>query len=46
MAIDKQSEPAGRPGRKPSLNAEHTVVLRAIIQEQPRSSLEEVTREL
>jgi putative transposase len=28
------------------LNAEHVVVLRAITQEQPRSSLDEVTREL
>lgn len=41
-----QSTPQGRPGRKPSLNAEHVVVLRAITQEQPRSSLDEVTREL
>lgn len=41
-----QSTPQGRPGRKPSLNAEHIVVLRAITQEQPRSSLDEVTREL
>jgi transposase len=29
-----------------SLNADHTMVLRAITQEQPRSSLDEVTREL
>ena len=36
----------GRPGRKPSLNAEHVSVLRAITQEQPRASLDEVTREL
>ena len=36
----------GRPGRKPSLNAEHTAVLRAITREQRRSSLDEVTREL
>lgn len=35
-----------RPGRKPSLNAEHTAVLRSIVQEQPRASLDEVTREL
>jgi putative transposase len=35
-----------RPGRKPSLGDEHIAILRAIIQEQPRSSLEEVTREL
>ncbi len=41
-----QNEPAGRVGRKPSLNAAHTAVLRAIIQEQPRASLDEVTREL
>ena len=41
-----QIEQAGRPGRKPSLNAEHTKVLRAITREQPRSSLDEVTREL
>lgn len=39
-------EPPKRPGRKASLNAEHTAVLRAITQEQPRSSLDEVTREL
>lgn len=37
---------AGRPGRKPSLNPDHVAVLRAITQEQPRSSLDEVTREL
>jgi transposase len=35
-----------RPGRKPSLNAEHVAVLHAITQEQPRSSLDEVTRGL
>lgn len=35
-----------RPGRKPSLGDEHIAVLRAITQEQPRSSLAEVTREL
>jgi putative transposase len=46
MATSPASEPPGRPGRKPSLNAEHTAVLRTIIQEQPRSSLDEVTREL
>lgn len=34
------------PGRKPALNADHLEVLRAITQEQPRSSLDEVTREL
>ena len=46
MATKQQTEQAGRPGRRPSLNAEHTVILRAITQEQPRSSLGEVTREL
>jgi putative transposase len=46
MAKSTVSEQPGRPGRKPSLNAEHTAVLRTIIREQPRSSLEEVTREL
>lgn len=39
-------EQPGRPGRKSSLNAEHAEVLRAITREQPRSSLDEVTREL
>ncbi len=39
-------EQPGRPGRRPSLNPDHTKVLRAITQEQPRSSLDEVTREL
>ena len=46
MATRPASDRPGRPGRKPSLNAEHTTVLRKIIQEQPRSSLDEVTREL
>ena len=46
MAKSTASEQPGRPGRKPSLKAEHTAVLRTIIQEQPRSSLDEVTREL
>ena len=46
MVERAQVKQAGRPGRKPSLNAEHTTVLRAITQEQPRSSLDEVTREL
>jgi len=46
MAKSTVSEQPGRPGRKRSLNAEHTSVLRRIIQEQPRSSLDEVTREL
>lgn len=39
-------ERAGGPGRKPSLNAGHTAVSRAITREQPRSSLAEVTHEL
>src|SRR5207237_1050418 len=46
MATKARVEQPGRPGRKPSLNAEHTAVLRAITREQPRSSLDEVTREL
>ena len=46
MAKSTAKEQPGRPGRKPSLNAEHTAVLRVIVQEQPRASLEEVTREL
>ena len=46
MVKKAQVEQPGRPGRKPSLNAEHTAVLRTIIREQPRSSLDEVTREL
>ena len=46
MATKTRGEHLGRPGRKPSLNAEHIAVLRAITQEQPRSSLGEVTREL
>jgi putative transposase len=41
-----QAQEPGRPGRRPSLNASHVAVLRAITQEQPRSSLDEVTREL
>ena len=35
----------GRPGRKPLLQAQHVKVLRSITREQPRSSLDEVTRE-
>lgn len=35
----------GRPGRKPLLQAQHVEVLRAITREQPRSSLDELTRE-
>ena len=46
MADQQTTKPAGRPGRKPSLNAQHTVVLRAITKEMPRASLDEVTREL
>jgi len=46
MATKTRSEQPGRPGRRPSLNADHTAVLRTITQEQPRSSLDEVTREL
>src|SRR5258706_14747570 len=46
MATKARVKQPGRPGRKPSLNAEHTAVLRAITREQPRSSLGEVTREL
>lgn len=36
----------GRSGRKPALDAKHVETLRAITREQPRSSLDEVTREL
>ena len=46
MATKIQAKEARRPGRKPSLNADHTASLRAITQEQPRSSLDEVTRAL
>ena len=46
MATKTRSDQPGRPGRKPSLSAEHFAVLRAITKEQPRSSLDEVTREL
>lgn len=46
MATKTRSEQQGRPGRRPALNADHTAVLRAITQEQPRASLDEVTREL
>ena len=35
---------AGRPGRKPALNAEHTPVLREAMQRQPRSARNEVAR--
>ena len=46
MGARTQDKQPGRPGRKPSLNAEHVAALRAITHEQPRSSLDEVTREL
>jgi transposase len=46
MDTSIRGEQRGRPGRKPSLNAQHTAILRAITQEHPRSSLDEVTREL
>ena len=46
MAKSTATERAGRPGRKPSLNAEHTAVLRTIVRERPRCSLDELTREL
>jgi transposase len=46
MAKSTATERAGRPGRKPALNAEHTAVLRAIVRERPRCSLDELTREL
>jgi putative transposase len=46
MTAKTQVGQAGRPGRRPSLNADHAETLRAITQEQPRSSLDEVTREL
>ena len=44
MATKVQAEQ--RPGRRPSLNPDHTAALRAITQERPRSSLDEVRREL
>lgn len=40
------SSERGIPGRKPSRAEQHIEVLRAITREQPRSSLDEVTREL
>ncbi len=46
MTTKAQTSQARRPGRRPSLNADHTAVLRTITQERPRSSLDEVTREL
>ena len=44
--VKRTREQPGRPGRKPALNELHVAVLRAITREQPRSSLDEVTREL
>jgi len=46
MVTKNEARQARRGGRRPSLNAEHVQVLRAIAREQPRSSLDEVTREL
>ena len=46
MAMKTRNAQPGRPGRKPVLDAGHTAILRSITQEQPRSSLDEVTREL
>ena len=46
MAKKARVEQPGRAGRKPSLNADHTAVLRTITREHPRSSLDEVRREL
>jgi putative transposase len=46
MAAKAGIKEPGRPGRKPSLNADHAAVLCLITQEQPRSSLDEVAREL
>lgn len=44
--MDTPNPERGTPGRKPALGAQHVEVLRAITLEQPRSSLDEVTREL
>jgi putative transposase len=46
MKKSTASERPGKPGRRPSLNEQHVMVLRSITQKQPRSSLQEVTREL
>lgn len=46
MATNTRGKQSVRPGRRPSLTAEHVAVLQDIVKEQPRSSLEEVTREL
>ena len=45
-SVENDGTNQGRVGRKPALNAQHIETLRAITREQPRSSLEEVTREL
>ena len=45
-SVEKDGTNQGRVGRKPALNAQHIETLRASTREQPRSSLEEVTREL
>lgn len=42
----KLAEGKSKAGRKPSLTAKHVKVLKAITEERPRSSLDEVTREL
>jgi transposase len=42
----KQTRGKQKAGRKPSLMPTHVKTLRAITEEQPRSSLDEVTREL
>jgi putative transposase len=42
----KRAGGKSKAGRKPSLNAEHVKVLRAITREQPHCSLGEITREL
>jgi putative transposase len=46
VATKTKGKQSGRPGRPPSLNAQHVAALRAITREQPRSALDEVTREL
>lgn len=46
MVNQTGGKPLGRPGRRPSLSEHHVAALRAITHEQPRSSLDEVTREL
>lgn len=48
MAEDSADDSGRRPkpGRKPLLTADHVQTLLAIVQEMPRTSLEEVTREL